>query len=220
MNALQRGAVFAAVAAVLSGPAWPASPKLAGQGASKGGPDTYASRVQAFALVQTLNADILASSSATASLEKWCRDRRLADEPTIIALVIKGMDNAPTSDQLQRLRVSDAGQVKHRRVQLRCGASLLSEADNWYVPSRLTAEMNRLLETTSTPFGRVVQPLAPYRTTFVFNMLWSAEDVAIPDALFEHRAILSTREHEPFSDSRLPPALTTERKRGLSPFYC
>jgi hypothetical protein len=51
-------------------------------------------------------------------------------------------------------------------VQLWCGDRLLSEADNWYVPSRLTPAMNTALETTDTPFGKAVQELKPYRRTF------------------------------------------------------
>jgi hypothetical protein len=82
-------------------------------------------------------------------------------------------------------------------------------------------EMNRLLETTDTPFGRAVQPLGPYRRTLEVRMLWAplpdgwerqpresgaaaaatvAGPLTIPDALFEHRAVLYTRDHTPFSE--------------------
>jgi hypothetical protein len=79
--------------------------------------------------------------------------------------------------------------------------------------------MNRLLETTDTPFGKAIQALQPYRRNLSVKMLWaplpegwardpsprSSADVstgalAIPDALFEHRAILYTRKHKPFSE--------------------
>src|SRR5205085_218797 len=40
-------------------------------------PDTFETRVQALALIQTLNAEILGSRSATATLERWCRDHKL-----------------------------------------------------------------------------------------------------------------------------------------------
>jgi hypothetical protein len=36
------------------------------------------SRLEALALMQTLNANILASRSSTLSLEQWCRDHKLA----------------------------------------------------------------------------------------------------------------------------------------------
>ena len=77
--------------------------------------------------------------------------------------------------------------------------------------------MNRLIETTGTPFGRAVQGLEPYRQTFAVKILWSplpdgwernsmkpvAESngvLSIPDALFEHRAVVYTRKHEPISE--------------------
>ena len=83
--------------------------------------------------------------------------------PKIVARLIRGVDKAPTPEQRQRLQVKGRERVNYRRVQLRCGRQVLSEAENWYVPSRLTAGMNRLLETTDTPFGKAIQALQPYR---------------------------------------------------------
>jgi chorismate-pyruvate lyase len=180
-------------------------------------PDTYIARLEALALIQTLNADILASRSATQSLENWCRDHRLADEPRIVAQAIAGVNKAPDDEQRQRLEVTDRDEVKYRRVRLRCGTRVLSEADNWYVPGRLTPEMNHLLETTDTPFGTVVRPLEPYRRTFAVRLLWAplpdgwergtagasastGRTLVIPDALFEHRAVLYDRGGRPFSE--------------------
>jgi chorismate-pyruvate lyase len=180
-------------------------------------PDTYVARLEALALMQTLNAEILASRSATATLENWCRTHRLADEPRIVADAVRGVDNPLTADQRERLEITDRDTVRYRRVRLRCGTRVLSEAENWYVPSRLTPEMNRLLDTTDTPFGRVVAVLEPYRRTFAVALLWeplpdgwardpralpptSGGALTIPDALFEHRAILYTGAHKPFSE--------------------
>src|SRR5271165_5985439 len=39
------------------------------------GPNTFVSRIEALALMQTLRAEILASRSATSILEKWCASR-------------------------------------------------------------------------------------------------------------------------------------------------
>jgi hypothetical protein len=55
---------------------------------------------------------------------------------------------------------------------LRCGPTILSEADNWYVPERLTAQMNRTLDTSDAPFGKVVQPLHFRRHTMSSTLLW------------------------------------------------
>jgi chorismate-pyruvate lyase len=181
-------------------------------------PDTYVARLEALALIQTLNAEILASRSATTILENWCRDHRLADTPQIRAHLVTGVSKAPTAEQRQRLEISAQHEVKYRRVELRCGTQVLSEADNWYVPSRLTPEMNRLLDTTETPFGTVVASLEPYRRTFAVRLLWSplpdgweresgkplpttpSGALVIPQALFEHRALLYTRDHRAFSE--------------------
>jgi len=179
-------------------------------------PDTYLGRVEALAVVQTINAEVLASRSATLTLERWCRDHRLAANPAIVADVVRDAAKPATADQRARLQLSPQDEVKYRKVRLRCGDRVLSEADNWYVPSRLTAEMNRLLETTDAPFGKVVQALEPYRQTSLVRLLWlplpdgwergstpppaGAGALAIPGALFEHQAVLYTRDHKPFSE--------------------
>ena len=63
------------------------------------------------------------------------------------------------------LQVGAAEPVRYRRVRLACGDQILSDADNWYVPARLTAEMNHTLDETDTPFGAVVKPLDFRRRT-------------------------------------------------------
>jgi hypothetical protein len=162
---------------------------------------TFESRVDALALVQRLNAEILNSTSATLTLEKWCGDHHLAADPVVVATRVRGAEKPPTADQRTRLGVGAREDVRYRRVQLTCGTTVLSEADNWYVPARLTADMNRQLDTSDAPFGKVVRPLEPYRRTFAVKTLWSdASARAIPAALFEHRAILYTRDRQPFSE--------------------
>lgn len=180
-------------------------------------PDTFVARLEALALIQTFNAELLVSRSATLTLESWCRDHRLADEPRIRAQVMTDVTRPATADQRQRLEIAGQDDVKYRRVQLRCGTNVLAEADNWYVPARLTPEMNRLLETTDIPFGKAVASLEPYRRTIEVKRLWAplpdgwerasgklaigtSRPLAIPDALLEHRAVLYTRDHKPFSE--------------------
>jgi len=194
-------------------------------------PDSFVSRIEALALMQTLSAEILASRSATFTLERWCIDHRLAGtaEPKIVARLISGGDKPATLEQRERLQVAPGDEIKFRRVQLLCGDRVFSEADNWYVPSRLTAAMNQLLETTTTPFGKAVQDLKPYRRTFGATVLWwpvpegweikpmvepgdAAKRLWIPDSLFEHRAVLYTGSGTPFSE------VDEVYKRGLLDF--
>lgn len=180
--------------------------------------DSYESRLEILALLQSLNGELLAGSSATRTLEAWCDDHDMADDPTIVAVRETEVSREPSAEQLARLAVRDASEVRYRRVQLRCGTHVLSEADNWYVPGRLTPEMNALLETTGTPFGKAVQALRPYRRTVAVTMLWTPlprgweqqkrprfrwcrrRMLAIPKDVFQHRAVLYTAEHLPFSE--------------------
>ncbi len=107
--------------------------------------------------------------------------------------------------------------MKYRRVELACGQRILSEADNWYVPTRLSPEINAILETTDTPFGRAVRDLKPIRETFAVEMFWTPlpdgwEDVqpplperpeaalAIPWRLFRHSALVFGVDHMPFAE--------------------
>ena len=156
--------------------------------------------VDAFAQVQALNGQLLAGHSATLVLETWCRDHHLADEPRIVAHLVSTVEKPATADQRRRLEAADSDDVKFRHVQLTCGSRVLSEADNWYVPARLTPDMNRQLESTDTPFGKAVASLEPTRETFSVHLLWSDSSTPMPGALFEHRALLFTRDHRPFSE--------------------
>ena len=180
-------------------------------------PDTFLTRLEALALIQTLNAEILGSRSATKSLEKWCRDHDMADDAKILAHLIQGVNKAPTEEQMQHLMIANPEEVKYRRVQLQCGDHVLSQAENWYVPSRLSPEINHLLETSDIPFGKAVQSLQPYRRTFAAKMLWSPLadgwerkpnksqtktkiPLFIPEEIFAHNAILYTGDHMPFAE--------------------
>ena len=178
-------------------------------------PDSFATRVEALALIETLNAEILASRSATLTLERWCAAHGLSDDPKVVARLDRNADKPASPEQRRRLQVGDAEPVRYRHVRLACGDHVLSEADNWYVPGQLAPEMNRLLEATDTPFGKAVAALRPYRQTFAVETLWSPLPegwelrpapaptrgvLDIPDRLFEHHALLYTEDHLPFSE--------------------
>jgi len=99
---------------------------------------SHATRLAALALLQSLNADLLSHDSATLTLERWCAAHRLATPATVVADRVRDVDKQPTVEVRTLLGVSAAEPVKYRRVRLRCGDRVLSEADNWYVPARLT----------------------------------------------------------------------------------
>jgi hypothetical protein len=179
-------------------------------------PDAYVRRLEAALLLQTLNADLLSHDSATITLEQWCSVHHLASPARITAERIRGAQKPPSDIQRQRLQVTPTDEVRYRRVRLRCGAVVLSEADNWYVPARLTADMNRLLDTTDTPFGRAVQPLHFQRHTIASEVLWQflprgwetepraatpdTSALCFPAQVLQHRALLTLPDGTPFSE--------------------
>lgn len=179
-------------------------------------PNGYVKRLEAALLLQTLNADLLSHDSATATLERWCTAHQLAAPARITAERVRDAQKPATETQRQRLRLAPADELRYRRVRLLCGTVVLSEADNWYVPARLTPEMNRQLDTTDTPFGRVVQPLHFQRHTISSEVLWQllpegwemkpASDIAAAQALcsppqvLRHRALLTLPDGTPVSE--------------------
>ncbi|MBE7246479.1 MAG: hypothetical protein INR63_16155 [Actinomycetospora chiangmaiensis] len=152
------------------------------------------------ALIESLRSRILAAHSATFALESWCADHNLAADPHLVAERLPGPDKPLSAAQRSRLAIGPDEPVRYRRVRLACGNRVLSEADNWYVPARLTPEMNAVLDGTRTPFGRVVRTLAPVRNTVAVRGP-SADAVPGPtDPLFEIDAVLSTGAGQPFCE--------------------
>ena len=135
--------------------------------------DSFTTRLEALALLQSLNADLLSHDSATLTLDRWCGTHRLAEPAKIIAERVRDVEKAPTAEQRQLLGVDATEPLRYRRVRLKCGARVLSEADNWYVPARLTPEMNHAWDTSDISFGRAVQALKFRRRTLSAELLWS-----------------------------------------------
>jgi chorismate-pyruvate lyase len=184
-------------------------------------PNTPLARVEVLALLESLNATLLSNDSATLTLDGWCSSHHLAPAGAkIVADRVKDADKPATPEIRAALQVGATEPVRYRRVRLRCGAHILSEADNWYVPARLTPAMNSALDTTDIAFGRAVGPLHFRRQTLSAKLLWSplpagwdnldnggapiaampGSTLPIPDRLIEHRALLRTPDGVPFSE--------------------
>jgi hypothetical protein len=191
-----------------------ASPATTGP---RGWPDTPIGRLEALAELETLDADLLSHDSATLTLDRWCATHHLAERAQIVADRVKGADKLPPADVRAQLQVAPDEAIAYRRVRLRCGDRVLSEADNWYLPSRLTPEMNRQLETSDVAFGRVVAPLHFQRHGVASQLLWSPlpdgwesgtaappkanpqATLAIPDHVIMNSALLTRADGRPFS---------------------
>lgn len=179
-------------------------------------PDDAVGRLEVQALIEELNGQLLASASATTTLEKWCGDHGMAEPPRLVAHSVPGAALPASEQDRLALEVGPNAPLGYRRVELRCGDRVLSEADNWYVPARLSAAMRLALTGTETPFGRVIKPLKPTRQTLSVERLWSPlpegwergplpqESVApgllaIPVHLFRHRAVVYDSRHRPLA---------------------
>ena len=177
----------------------------------------FTARLEALALLETLNAELLSHDSATLTLDRWCDAHHLASPAKVVAVRDKTEVKPASAEQRRVLGVTESEPVRYRRVQLMCGAHVLSEADNWYVPSRLTKEMNRQLDTSDTPFGRAVSALHFQRRTLSAKLLWSplppgweiaggalpdagARTLGIPHAVIEHQAVLVLPDGTPISE--------------------
>jgi chorismate-pyruvate lyase len=174
-------------------------------------PSPMCARQEALSLLQKLNADLLSQPSATLTLDRWCEAFGFPGPVRIVANIMRDVQKAPTAEQ-RRLLGAGARDICYRRVQLRCDSYILSEADNWYLPERLTSKMNKELQETDIPFGRAVQALRFQRRTLSSEFLWQlstqrdsqkttppSEILEIPRHVLEHQAILTLPDGTPFS---------------------
>jgi hypothetical protein len=146
----------------------------------------FTARLEALALLETLNAELLSHESATLTLDRWCAAHRLASPARIVAERVDGAYQAPTDEQRQLLGVNAMETIRYRRVRLICGGHVLSEADNWYVPARLTLASLVAL-TAGLGNGRPAGGV-PRGT------------LTIPHEVLEHRAVLTLPDGTPFSE--------------------
>ncbi|MGZ3314055.1 MAG: hypothetical protein ACXU8Q_07805 [Caulobacteraceae bacterium] len=179
-------------------------------------PDDFVRRLEVLAVLQTLRAELLGHDSSTAVLQSWCE----AHGPPGLKIVAEHdprAEHPPTQAAKAALGLRPGQAVRYRRVKLACGKTVLSEADNWYLPDRLTAEMNHALDTSDAPFGAVVRPLAFRRRFLSADLLWKplpdgwekgagtcsqracASPVSIPAQILQDTAVLATPDGRPFS---------------------
>jgi chorismate-pyruvate lyase len=135
--------------------------------------DTSVTRLKTLALLETLHADLLMAKSATLVLEAWCKEHRQSSDPKIQAIRDSARQKPAPAEVKELLKVKAQETIRYRSVKLACGTHIFSEADNWFVPERLTPLMNERLEKTDTPFGVAVKDLNFTRRTIIDERLWS-----------------------------------------------
>jgi hypothetical protein len=161
-------------------------------------PDTPAARAAAVARIGSLQQQLMRQPSATLVLAQWCAAYHLAPLARIVARRVTGAPKPAPPRVRRNLALKPGEALGYRRVQLLCGDRILSDADNWYVPDRLTEAMNQVLDQTDTPFGLAVRSLHFRRQTLSSERLWSPPSgaatggtMAIPDHLLRNEGLLT-----------------------------
>ncbi len=178
-------------------------------------PDSYAGRLDALTQVQRLQTQLQSRDSASETLRLWCAEHHWADPAQIRAIRDTTAVKPPSPQVRDLLGAGPRTPIRYRRVKLMCGERVLSEADNWYLPARLTPEMNRQLDQTDTPFGVVVKALGFKRQGLDARVLLhpfddpsgtapggaraAAATLALPHAVIQNSAVLTAADGAAFS---------------------
>lgn len=177
-------------------------------------PDTFLARLEATAVLRTLDADLLGHASSALVLGQWCKNHRVQPQDHLEVHRSPQRHKQLPPELRDQLAVHDRDEIIYRRSTLTCGPMLLGEFENWYAPGRLTPQMNQQLLQTNAPFGQVVQHFGYRREILSNRLLWSplpqdwehqspkdrpGGSMAVPQQLLEHRSVLVTRDHLPFS---------------------
>lgn len=151
-------------------------------------------------MLEALESQLLSNPSATEVLESYCERHFGTDHATVQAEILKRQDHVkPDTSVLKQLKVGPGESVSYRSVRLHCGEIALSEADNWYVPERLTPAMNDTLAKTDLPFGKVVKPLKFQRKTLKTRWNQGESEGSSSPWVFENQAQLIAVDPFPFS---------------------
>lgn len=167
-------------------------------------------RLMLATLISQMENRLLAENSATQTLEHWLREHALLGAHETLRAEREAGAHSPCPPDLLAaldLPTTQGGQsLRYRKIRLAGHNRIYSEAENWFVPERLTKAMTEALEQTDTPFGRVVSPLRFTRQLIRRETLWSplpelwemqlhppnsttgADPLALPPHLFRHIA--------------------------------
>ena len=138
---------------------------------------------------EALRQELVAARSATAVLQRRCA------QP--IRVEVDRAQKPATPEQRAHLEVGPGEPLAYRSVALKCGPVSLSIAENWYVPARLTPEMNTALA-GDAPFGVVVRPLAPSRRTL--GIATQHEDKSVAPYVVRQRAVVLDGQGHPLAE--------------------
>lgn len=148
------------------------------------------------AVLADFEAHLARYDSATEALQQWCQARQIGRGP-IRARVVGAQSSDPPAKMRRILDLAGDERLGMRNVRLSCDDTVLSVAWNWYVPSRLTPEMNAALANSDVPFGKVAGALRFRRETI--DVTSGPVENCPPDTISAHRALLRLPSGEPLA---------------------
>jgi hypothetical protein len=143
------------------------------------------------ALVWALSTRLIAGATATDTLLSWCEEHGLAHGPITVEVGQRFAPAVVPNEVMAALGPAASESVHYRQVQLRRGSLPQAAAENWFVPHRLAAGMDDLLQTTDVPFETVIAPLRPSRCTI------AAQVRPLPTARSKDQSRLNASAHRP-----------------------
>lgn len=183
--------------------------------------NSFLHRLMLATLIRQMENRLLAENSATQTLERWLQEHAMFGPNETLRAERESNTSPPCPPELLAALDMPAPHnghaLRYRKIRLMGQNHIYSEAENWFVPARLTTSMTETLEQTDTPFGRVVAPLGFTRQLLRRETLWSplpnlwemqplithqAQEeapLALPPYLFRHVALLRTHAGTPFS---------------------
>jgi hypothetical protein len=103
-------------------------------------------------------------ATATAALNSWCAERLYPHDSRITASILVD-ESVPVDTYKGILAIQASELLRYRSVVLKWGHTAVSEAENWYLPDRLPPFMRWQMRHGDQPFGQIIHPLQPRRTT-------------------------------------------------------
>jgi hypothetical protein len=139
------------------------------------------------ALIQDLSTRLISGATATETLLAWCDEHSFSEGAITVNIRQRFSPAVVPDDVLPALKLDPWEGISYRHVQLMRGSLRLAAAENWFVPQRLTADMNEALIRTHVPFGRVVAPLHPFRRTLAAHLPSHSEIILV------HKAVILSK---------------------------